>query len=166
MNLFEKLFRALNDRDVQYVIVGGVAVNLYGIERATGDVDLMVNLETQNLTRFIETANELNLVPRIPVELDKLLDPSARQTWHREKGMVAFSLYDSENSWFQVDVLIHEPIPFSEAHEKREQMNFGDTIVSVAPIDVLISMKENTGRPQDEADVVYLKKVIAELGSE
>ena len=166
MNLFEKLFRALNDHDVQYVIVGGVAVNLYGIERATGDVDLMVNLHTQNLKRFIETAKELNLIPRAPVALDELLDPSTRQTWQRDKGTVAFSLYDSENSWFQVDVLIHEPVSFKEAHDKREKMKFGDITVPVAPISILISMKEGTGRPQDEADVVYLKKIIAELGGE
>lgn len=32
---FFKLFSALNNKKVRYLVAGGVAVNIYGIERAT-----------------------------------------------------------------------------------------------------------------------------------
>jgi hypothetical protein len=43
---FIALFDALNKNHVQYLVAGGVAVNLYGIERATADIDLVVYLES------------------------------------------------------------------------------------------------------------------------
>jgi predicted nucleotidyltransferase len=166
MNLYERLFARLNEAGVKYMVVGGVAVNLYGIERATGDVDLLVDLEDQNLKRFIETANSLELVPRAPVELDRILEPETRRAWIKEKGMMAFSMYDRVNSWFQVDILINEPVSFSEVYDKREEMDIDGTTVPVAPVEALIAMKENTGRPQDEADAVHLRKVLSEWDDE
>lgn len=38
---FEYLFSALNKARVRYLVVGGIAVNIYGIERATADIDLV-----------------------------------------------------------------------------------------------------------------------------
>jgi hypothetical protein len=166
MNLYERLFIALNEGGVRYLVVGGVAVNLYGIERATGDVDLLVDLEDQNLKRFIDTANSLDLVPRAPVELDQILDPATRRAWIKEKGMMAFSMYDRVNSWFQVDILIHEPVSFSETYDKREEMALEGTTVPVASVETLISMKEGTGRPQDEADAVHLRRILSEWNDE
>ena len=166
MNLYERLFARLNEAGVKYMVVGGVAVNLYGIERATGDVDLLVDLEDQNLKRFIEAANSLELVPRAPVELDRILDPAARRAWIKEKGMMAFSMYDRVNSWFQVDILIHEPVSFSHTYNKREEMDLEGTTVPVAPVEALISMKESTGRPQDEADAVHLRNILSEWNDE
>ena len=40
----ESLFKALNDEGGRYVLVGGLAVVLHGHLRATGDVDLVVDL--------------------------------------------------------------------------------------------------------------------------
>ena len=41
---FLDLFSSLNSNEVQYLVAGGWAVNLYGVERATGDLDLVVFL--------------------------------------------------------------------------------------------------------------------------
>lgn len=38
----EAIVRALNDASVQYLIVGGLAVNAHGYERFTKDVDLVI----------------------------------------------------------------------------------------------------------------------------
>lgn len=40
MRIFKKLFSQLNANHVRYLVAGGVAVNLYGIERATADIDI------------------------------------------------------------------------------------------------------------------------------
>jgi len=166
MNLYKRLFKTLNENEVRYLVVGGVAVNLYGIERATGDVDLLVDLQAQNLKRFVSAAKTLELTPRAPLDLDLILDVKTRQTWIVEKGMMAFSLYDRINPWFQVDILIHEPVNFSERYEEREAMDFEGTAVPVASVDALITMKEGTGRPQDETDAAHLRRILTEFGDD
>jgi DNA polymerase II small subunit/DNA polymerase delta subunit B len=41
MGNFEKIFRSLNKAKVRYLVVGGVAVNIYGYPRFTGDLDIL-----------------------------------------------------------------------------------------------------------------------------
>ena len=61
---YEKVFKELNKRKVRYVVIGGIAVNLYGIPRFTRDLDLAVDLSEKNLTRLISTMNSLGYKPR------------------------------------------------------------------------------------------------------
>jgi hypothetical protein len=49
--LYVELFKALHEEGVRYVLVGGIAVNLHGVERATADVDLIIALDAENLGR-------------------------------------------------------------------------------------------------------------------
>lgn len=100
MNLFREFFSAMNAEKVRYMVVGGVAVNLYGIERATGDIDIVVDFEKENVNKFIGAVKEMGLVPKVPVELDNLADEGKRRSWREEKGMMVFSLYDPENPTF------------------------------------------------------------------
>jgi hypothetical protein len=39
------LFRAFDECDLDYVVVGGVALVMHGVVRMTADLDLMVALE-------------------------------------------------------------------------------------------------------------------------
>ena len=45
---FSDFIRALNNHDVQYILVGGYAVILHGYRRATADMDLWVNKTKEN----------------------------------------------------------------------------------------------------------------------
>ena len=45
---FRKIFQQLNHAKVNYVVVGGVAVVLQGVNRATADIDLIVELIPEN----------------------------------------------------------------------------------------------------------------------
>jgi hypothetical protein len=46
------LFRALNDHQVRYLLVGGLAMNLHGVPRMTMDVDLILAMDEANLERL------------------------------------------------------------------------------------------------------------------
>jgi hypothetical protein len=46
------LLQALSDAEVRYVLIGGLALNLHGLVRATEDVDLLVDPSEQNLERL------------------------------------------------------------------------------------------------------------------
>ena len=50
----EAIVRALNDAQVQYLVVGGLAVNAHGYERGTQDVDLVIGLEPDNIIRGLK----------------------------------------------------------------------------------------------------------------
>ena len=144
---------------MRYLVVGGIAVNLYGIERATADIDLVVDLEENNLQKFIKVMKEHNYKPKIPVKLDDFTEKEKRENWIKEKGMMVFSLFDPQNPFFLLDVFITEPFDFDEVFEARKEMKSGNVKIPVISIGHLVEMKEKTGRPQDVSDVFYLKKI-------
>lgn len=45
MNIYAEIFKAFNDAKIAYLIIGGVAVNLYGYNRFTGDIDILLALD-------------------------------------------------------------------------------------------------------------------------
>jgi hypothetical protein len=49
---FLDLLRYLNEEKVEYLIVGGMAVNYYGYHRSTGDFDIWVGLSGENQDRL------------------------------------------------------------------------------------------------------------------
>ncbi len=163
---FFKLFSALNNKKVRYLVAGGVAVNLYGIERATGDIDIVVHLERHNLEKFVEVMKELGFKPKIPVLLEDLSSKKMREKWVREKGMKVFSVYDPQNPYFLLDVFVAEPFDFDKVYEERKIIKAGNIRIPLVPIKRLIEMKKKVGRPQDIADVYYLRKIEKEWGNE
>jgi hypothetical protein len=138
VELFRNIFSCLNRKSVRYLVAGGVAVNLYGIERATADLDLVVLMEKVNLERLVEAMQELGLRPKMPVK----------------------------NPFFLLDVFIDAPFDVEAMHSRRKEMRFEDTVIPVVAIRDLISMKETSDRLQDRADVFHLKKIIEEWKDE
>ncbi|HEX3694702.1 MAG TPA: nucleotidyl transferase AbiEii/AbiGii toxin family protein [Polyangia bacterium] len=51
-DLIAELFRALAREGVRYKVVGGIALNLHGLVRATEDLDLVVDPQPQNVERL------------------------------------------------------------------------------------------------------------------
>jgi len=148
------------------MVAGGVAVNLYGIERATADIDIVLRLDKKNLLRFVEVAKKLGLKPKIPVKLEDFTEEEKRKGWINDKGMKVFSLYDSRNPFFTLDAFVEIPFDFDEVYKKRKKMRFENTSIPVVPIKELIEMKQMTKRPQDKADVYYLRRIIKDWKDE
>ncbi len=47
-----RVIESLNREGVDYVVVGGVAINLHGLVRATEDLDIFVRPEQENIARL------------------------------------------------------------------------------------------------------------------
>jgi predicted nucleotidyltransferase len=64
-NIFNEDFRdfihALNNNDVEYILVGGYSVILHGYVRTTGDMDVWVNKNTENYHKLIKAFFEFGL---------------------------------------------------------------------------------------------------------
>lgn len=151
---------------MKYRVAGGIAVNLYGVERATADVDIILQLGKRNLLKFIEVAEKLGLKPKNPVKLEDFIDPKKRKSWRMDKAMLVFSLYDPKNPFLLIDIFTEIPFDFGAVYEQRKRIKFEDTFIPVVPIKKLIAMKEKSARPQDRADVFYLKKIVGEWKDE
>jgi len=141
------------------MVAGGIAVNLYGIERATADIDIVVALSEENIERFISVANAVGLKPKIPEKLESLLDEDKRKRWVDEKGLLVFSLFDPANPFFLLDVMIEIPFNFDQVYPDRNELSYENTVIPLIPLDELIAMKEKAGRPQDMSDVYHLRKI-------
>jgi hypothetical protein len=53
---FDELLRRLAEAEVKFVVVGGLAVNAWGVVRGTKDVDVVVAPEAENLRRMAGVA--------------------------------------------------------------------------------------------------------------
>ena len=163
--LFERIFIELNTKKVRYFVVGGIAVNLHGYPRVTGDLDILISLDSKNIQRFIEVVQSLGLKPRIPVKLEEFADPKKRNQWIKEKGMKVFSVYNPHREFEHIDVLIESPVDFNAARKNGEWIDNGDIKIPVVSIDDLVTMKKAAGRSRDEIDIKALLE-IRKLGDE
>jgi hypothetical protein len=116
-----EVFRKLNEKDVRYLIIGGVAVNFYGFPRLTFDLDLMIDLADNNSVEgFVNAMKELGFKPVIPVKIEEFLYPRKRKMWVKEKNMKVFSVYNPTNEIEHIDVMVENCIDFDEAYNRRE----------------------------------------------
>lgn len=158
MKMFE-LIKMLHDAQVDFVLVGGLAVALQGYQRLTMDVDVVLAMEAGNLAKFIQAAKAAGLKPTIPVPIESLANPDLIEQWYREKGMLAFSLRGVEIMATVLDVLVKPVVPYEALRRDSVLIALGDLQVPVASIEHLIAMKSGTGRSKDVLDIEELRKL-------
>lgn len=166
MALFEPIFQALEDADVRYVAVGGVAVVLQGHARLTTDLDLTVDLAPEPAARAIEALIGIGFEPRMPVDPSGFADAAIRQTWIDDKGMTVFSLWDRTDPTRSVDLFVAEPIPFEGLWERSEVVDLEGTQARIASIPDLIAMKKLSNRPLDLDDIAALTTLREQRGEQ
>lgn len=158
MGMFD-LIKLLAESDVDFVLVGGLAVALHGYPRMTMDVDVVLAMDEANLRRFIDGANAAGLQPTIPVPIESLTHSELIEQWHREKGMLAFSLRSPEAQATVIDILVRPVVPYAELRAAAVPIDMGPYRIPVASIDHLIAMKTGTGRGKDAIDIEALTKL-------
>jgi hypothetical protein len=151
------LFRTLQEERVEYLVVGGLAINLHGVERATMDVDLVLAMDEANLKCFLNAATRLKLKPSLPVPIESLCDAKQLDAWVREKHLIAFSLRPPTPNMPTVDIIVRPAVPFERMARNRIEKDVGGVRLSLASIDDLIALKSGTGRKQDASDIEALK---------
>lgn len=159
--IYEEIFKEFEKRDVRYLIVGGMAVNLYGYIRLTMDLDIMVDLSDKNLSKVVDVMEKFSYTPRVPVNPHEFISEEKRDEWIKEKGAVVFTFIDLKKPFKHIDIFLSNPIDFEEAYLRRELMTIGDVKLSIASIDDLIKMKSSTGRPRDIEDIHHLERIKA-----
>ena len=154
-----ELFSALDRHHVDYLLIGGLAGSLHGVERATMDVDITVAMNPANLDALIETAKELKLTPMLPVPLESLSDIELLREWHAQRNLEAFALRTPQLAGVTIDVLLFPPVDFAGMTARAVEYDVAGTAIRVVSIDDLIALKQAVGRPIDLSDIEHLQRI-------
>jgi len=159
MYYFE-ILKELFNREIDYLIVGGLAVNLYGVPRVTQDIDIIISFEKENIFKLNEILRNLGYVPRLPgIDPQELADPIVRGDWIANKNLKAFSFYHKKDSYKAVDIVLVHPLDFSQAFQNKTIKKVEDIIINLVSLNDLITMKSFSSRQQDLSDIELLRKI-------
>jgi predicted nucleotidyltransferase len=154
------ILEALVGEEVEFLLIGGVAVGFHGYIRATKDVDVVPAPEPANLERLagvlrsldaeVEGAGEFD-----DAELPDPLDPATLAlggNWVLRTRLGRFDVMQ----WIGDDGLWERLAPSALSTE------IGDLSVRVVAYEDLIALKEEAGRPEDLADLRRLRQARGE----
>lgn len=157
---FQTIFKELNRLGVDYLVVGGLAVNFHGVPRMTYDIDLMILLEPENILKLVTKLTQWGYKPKVPIDPKDLADEKTRNSWVREKGMKALNFYSETLPIGEIDILIETPIPYEELKSRAIKVELQEERIPTVSIHDLIELKLRAGRKQDLADVDHLRMVL------
>lgn len=146
MILYDELrsvLTALDEGGVDYALVGGLAVAVWGAPRATKDIDLLVQPDT--LAQAMSAVRTRGFTfEALPFEFQDGM--SLRRV----------NKVDQEGNIMTVDFILVDR-NLAPAWASRSRLPFGEGYVVVVSREALIGMKALAARPQDIADIQHLK---------
>jgi hypothetical protein len=147
VTLFDELTAvagALERAGVEYALAGGLAVAVWGVPRATQDIDLLVRSEA--LPTALEVAHAMGFVTRaLPMRF--------------EDGMEVQRVSKTDGQDLLVLDFILVNANFESVWRTRQRLPIQGGGIWVVSRDGLIQMKVAAGRPQDLADVHRLREL-------
>lgn len=145
----ERILRALAENGVDYVLIGGLAVQTHGHVRTTNDADLIPAPDPANLERLAATLRSLDA---------RVLNPGQEDT-EIDAGMLPrATIWQFVTRDGGIDVMHEVPggRPYADLSKRALHVRLGEVDVPVVDLDDLIQMKLARGRPVDLADVAAL----------
>ena len=152
------IIAALDGRDVDYVIIGGVAARLHGSPALTEDLDATPERSPDNLARLANALADLNArlaAPGVPEGLALPLDAdtfsSPVMTFTTTAGAIDIVLDPPPGGGFEV------------LRQNAVRFVVGDIEVLAASLDDIITSKRASGRPKDLAHLQLLEQLKSEV---
>jgi predicted nucleotidyltransferase len=157
---FKSIFKELNKQKIDYLVVGGLAVNFHGVPRMTYDIDIMILLEAENVSKLVAKLTKWGYRPKVSINPKELADEAKRNSWIQEKRMKAVNFYSEILPIGEIDIVFDSPIPYSELKRRAVMIELQEEKIPTISIHDLIELKQKSGRKQDIADVEYLKMIL------
>jgi hypothetical protein len=145
----ERIFAALDAHGVDYVVVGGIAVQVHGHVRMTNDLDLIPSPTPTNLKRLAAALRELQA---------RVLNPGSEHLRIDARMLPRATLWQLSTPDGDIDILHDAPgaAPFSQLRSRALRIALGNLKILIAGRDDLIQMKRASARPTDLADIAAL----------
>lgn len=142
---FTEILPQLEQKQIRYAVIGGLAVNIYTQVRATKDIDFLVHED--DLVKACDAVESLGYIPKdstIPfpkagLELKRLLKKV-------------------DGEFLILDFLIAKTEIMKLMLSNSLEVNFSFGKLKVITKSDLVQMKKISGRPQDLVDVDNLEK--------
>lgn len=149
-----ELCKAFSRNEIPYCLVGGYALALHGIVRATMDVDFAISLKQDHLETAEQALRALGLESRIPVRAQDI--SQFHEEYRLKRNLIAWSFVDAKNPTRQVDLLLHPPLK----QLKTETISLHGLKIPVATKKTLLEMKRSSNRPEDQLDIQKLEEAL------
>lgn len=145
----ERIFRALAEHEVEYVLIGGLAVQTHGHVRTTNDADLVPAPDPDNLGRLAAALRSLDA---------RVLNPGEEETEIDAGILPQATIWQFLTRDGGIDVMHEVPggRSYDELRKEVLRVRIDDIEVPVVGLDDLIQMKLARARPVDLADVASL----------
>ena len=145
---FDELLRRLVEAGVRFVLIGGLAVNAWGVVRGTKDLDIVADPEIDNLKRLAQVAATAGG------------QVQTRDAFISSSVSIAALLAEGERVQIDtglgpLDVVQGLPgVPlYAELRSRATEAEIAGVAISVCSLEDLRSMKRAAGRTRDLADL-------------
>lgn len=146
--MFEKeltdLCTFLNKHSVEYLLIGGYAVNFHGYQRATVDIDIWYNPTDQNLSRLLTAIQDFGFEVPAQLKTSSLVE--------------AFIRLPLDEIKIELMSAIDGKFSFEDAYEKAIDTLIGNVPIKIIGYHHLIQNKIMSRRPKDILDIQELEK--------
>jgi predicted nucleotidyltransferase len=145
--LFESLnfLKALEEGQVEYLIIGGVAVNIHGFQRATGDLDIWFNPSNENFQRLLICFEKLGYD----------ISDFNKSTKNLSETIIRLPL---ESFYIEMLPFLDGKSEFYSVHKKADSITVEGLNVKVISYEDLIICKANVHRAKDLEDIAQLER--------
>ena len=152
MNLFiddhRLVLEKLIEKGVDFILIGGYAVNYHGYNRTTADMDVWIKPDNENKLLLAEALSTLNFREE---------DIAIIRTWDFEKPQ-KFTVFPEP---FYAEFMTHiSGIKYPEAKSLVIQAEIDGITLPIIHLNSLLQNKKATGRKKDLADVEYLERIM------
>jgi predicted nucleotidyltransferase len=143
---FLDFLTALNDQDVEYLVVGGYAVIIHGYNRTTGDIDIWINKTKDNYQKLATAFLQFGM---------PLFDMTAHNFLENED----FDVFTFGVPPISIDIMTKlKGLTFDECVEQAFKETIDGLIINVISIEDLIAAKKASNRAKDQDDIEHLEK--------
>jgi predicted nucleotidyltransferase len=139
----ENLLRLLKEHKVRFVIIGATAFPVHGYSRATLDIDLFIEPNEINAKRTRESLKSFGYDVS-DITIDDLLT---------KKVLIRQYVVETDIHPFV------KGVSFDSIWNNKVKAKFGRIFVWFASLDDLIKMKKAAGRPKDDEDLKFLRRL-------
>jgi len=135
---------SLNKNNVEYLLLGGWAVGIYGAPRATADMDVFIAIDDENIRKLQKALFEFG-APTVPDEHFKEIG----RIFRMGRSPIRIELLNQASG-----------IDFKTCYKKRKIIPVDGIDISIISADDLLKNKAASGREKDVADLRNLEGII------
>lgn len=140
------MFEALDRAKVRYILIGGFAVVLYGMQRLTRDIDIFVEMVPDNIDNLRKALGSV------------YQDQSIKEITFEELQEYSVIRYVAPDG-FCMDIISRLGDAFRYEDLDFKKVEIEGTKVRVATPESLLKLKKDTVRPEDKMDAAFLKEL-------